>query len=66
MDNCSSDHGSDHEAAVILAHLRGRPLRFDWNKLLAKNERTADGYPFGSWDVIMDRVRLVGSALSFL
>ena len=33
--------------------------RFDWNKLLAKTERTADGYPFSSWDVICDRVRLV-------
>ena len=37
-------------------------LRFDWAKLLAPNERTADGYRFSSWDVITDRVRFVRDA----
>ena len=37
----------------------GRPVRFDWAKLFARTERTADGYPFSSWDVLTDRVRLV-------
>ena len=40
------------------ARARG-PVRFDWAKLFARNERTADGYPFSSWDVLTDRVRLV-------
>jgi hypothetical protein len=34
-------------------------VRFDWAKLLARHERTADGFLFSSWDVIIGVVRLV-------
>jgi hypothetical protein len=34
-------------------------MRFDLDKLLQKRERTADGVPFSSWDVIAGTVRQV-------
>jgi len=56
MNSSSSKAAAGGEGTV---GARAGRVRFDWAKLFARNERTADGYPFSSWDVLTDRVRLV-------